>query len=59
MNGTELKEIRLKLGLTQVELAKQTGTSDRYIRHLEKGTSKISKMMEFFIRQLEIFSTVK
>lgn len=56
MTGQELKDIRLKLRLTQVELAKESGTSDRYIRHLEKGTSKVSKLMAFFVRQLEIFT---
>lgn len=59
MNGKELKDIRLKLGLTQVELAQKSGMSDRYIRYMEKGTSKVSILMAFFVRQMEIFATVK
>ena len=32
-----LKEARLKKNLTQEELAERCGSSDRYIRDLEKG----------------------
>jgi transcriptional regulator with XRE-family HTH domain len=56
MNGEELKEIRLKLGLTQIQLAEKCDTSERHIRRLEKNEVKINKTMAFFFKQLEVFA---
>lgn len=36
----KLKETRMKKNLTQEELAERCGSSDRYIRDLEKGRKK-------------------
>lgn len=39
MNDLDIKEIRAHLGVTQAELAKRLGVSERTVQNLESGTT--------------------
>ena len=52
MNGQELKELRLKAGMTQEELAKKLGTFKQKISNWENGIHKISRLYELAIRKI-------
>lgn len=40
VDGDAIREERMQAGLTQVELARRAGISQRYVSHLETGTRK-------------------
>ena len=55
----EVKILRKKSGLTQVEFAKRAGLGLRFIRELEQGKStirldKLNQVLEFFGCHLEV-----
>ena len=55
----QIKELRKKAGLTQVEFAKRAGLGLRFIRELEQGKStvrldKLNQVLEFFGYHLEV-----
>lgn len=52
MNSINLKELRKKFGLTQIELAKKLGISNSTLAHYESGIRKIS--LEMFLKILEV-----
>jgi transcriptional regulator with XRE-family HTH domain len=43
MTGKEIKNLRKKLGLTQVALARATGYTPNHIQKFEYGTVKVSR----------------
>lgn len=54
----QIKELRKKSGLTQVEFAKRAGLGLRFVRELEQGKEtvrldKLNKALEFFGHHLE------
>ena len=59
MNLSEqIKELRKKAGLTQIEFAKRAGLGLRFVRELEQGKStirldKLNQVLEFFGYHLE------
>lgn len=55
----EIKILRKKAGLTQVEFAKRAGLGLRFVRELEQGKltirlDKLNQVLEFFGHHLEI-----
>ena len=55
----QIKELRKKAGLTQVEFARRAGLGLRFIRELEQGKStvrldKLNQVLEFFGYHLEV-----
>ena len=55
----QIKELRRKAGLTQVEFAKRAGLGLRFIRELEQGKltvrlDKLNQVLEFFGYHLEV-----
>ena len=50
MSGKELKRLRVKMGITQVELGKRLGVAPNSVARWEQGTRIISIPMERFIR---------
>ena len=55
----QIKELRKKAGLTQVEFAKRAGLGLRFIRELEQGKTtvrldKLNQVLEFFGYHLEV-----
>ncbi|WP_270195532.1 helix-turn-helix domain-containing protein [Faecalibacterium prausnitzii] len=55
--GQRIKEAREKCGLTQQELADQTGRGLRYLQDIEKGRKNPSfDVLASFIRRLGIFA---
>lgn len=57
--GAQIKELRKKLGLTQVEFAKRTGVGLRFIRELEGGKptvrmDKLNQVLEFLGYHIEL-----
>ena len=55
----EIKNLRKKSGLTQVEFAKRAGLGLRFVRELEQGKStvrldKLKQVLEFFGCHLEV-----
>ena len=55
----QIKELRKKAGLTQIEFAKRAGLGLRFIRELEQGKStvrldKLNQVLEFFGYHLEV-----
>lgn len=55
----QIKELRKKAGLTQVEFARRAGVGLRFIRELEQGKAtvrldKLNQVLEFFGYHLEI-----
>ena len=55
----EIKSLRKKTGLTQVEFAKRTGVGLRFIRELEQGKAtvrldKVAQVLEFLGYHLEL-----
>lgn len=55
----QIKELRKKAGLTQVEFAKRAGLGLRFVRELEQGKStirldKLNQVLEFFGYHLEV-----
>ena len=55
----EIKSLRKKAGLTQVEFAKRTGVGLRFIRELEHGKitvrlDKVAQVLEFLGYHLEL-----
>jgi transcriptional regulator with XRE-family HTH domain len=57
MTGQQLKELRLKHGLTQEELAVKLGTAQTRVSEWESGRIKMnnitSKALEFLFKDLE------
>lgn len=59
MNLSEqIKELRKKSGLTQIEFAKRAGLGLRFVRELEQGKltirmDKLNQVLEFFGYHLE------
>lgn len=55
MTGEELRERRIKLGLTQATLAELLGTTETTIRRNEKGQSPIANptMLDLALQTLE------
>lgn len=54
----QVKELRSKAGLTQVELAKRSGVGLRFIRELEQGKTtarmdKVNQVLALFGHHLE------
>ena len=57
--NNQIKELRKKAGLTQVEFAKRAGLGLRFIRELEQGKStvrldKLNQVLEFLGYHLEV-----
>ena len=57
--GDQIKELRKKSGLTQIEFAKRAGLGLRFVRELEQGKStvrldKLNQVLEFFGYHLEL-----
>ena len=57
--GPQIKEIRRKIELTQVEFAKRAGVGLRFLRELEQGKTtvrmdKVIRVMDFLGYHLEI-----
>ena len=55
----QIKQVRKKAGLTQVEFAKRSGVGLRFLRELEQGKAsvrldKVNKVLEFFGCHLEL-----
>ena len=55
----QIKQLRKKAGLTQIEFAKRAGLGLRFIRELEQGKStirldKLNQVLEFFGYHLEV-----
>jgi y4mF family transcriptional regulator len=55
----QIKELRKKAGLTQIEFAKRAGLGLRFIRELEQGKStvrldKLNQVLEFLGHHLEV-----
>lgn len=55
----QIKELRKKARLTQVEFARRAGVGLRFIRELEQGKStirldKLKQVLEFFGHHLEV-----
>ena len=55
---SQIKELRSKAGLTQVELAKRSGVGLRFIRELEQGKTtarmdKVNQVLALFGYHLE------
>ena len=53
----QIKELRKKAGLTQVELAKRSGVGLRFIRELEQGKTtarmdKVNQVLKLFGKKL-------
>jgi y4mF family transcriptional regulator len=55
----QIKALRKKAGLTQVELARRAGLGLRFIRELEQGKptvrlDKVNRVLDFFGSHLEV-----
>ena len=55
----QIKQLRKKAGLTQVEFSKRSGVGLRFLRELEQGKAtvrldKVNKVLEFFGYYLEL-----
>lgn len=55
----QIKQLRKKTGLTQVEFSKRSGIGLRFLRELEQGKTttridKVNKVLEFLGYHLEI-----
>lgn len=55
----QIKELRKKLGLTQVEFAKRAGVGLRFLRELEQGKAtirldKLNQVLDFLGMRLEL-----
>ncbi len=50
MSGKELKQLRKKMGITQVELGKRLGVAGNSVARWEQGTRDISIPMARFIK---------
>jgi len=55
----QIKELRKKAGLTQIEFARRAGLGLRFVRELEQGKStvrldKLNQVLEFFGHHLEV-----
>ena len=55
----QIKQLRKKTGLTQVEFSKRSGVGLRFLRELEQGKAtvrldKVNKVLEFFGYHLEL-----
>ena len=50
MSGKELKRLRVKMGITQVDLGKRLGVATNSVARWEQGTRIISIPMARFIR---------
>ena len=55
----QIKELRKKIGLTQVEFAKRAGVGLRFLRELEQGKTtvrmdKLSKVLDFLGYHLQL-----
>lgn len=48
VDGDAIREERMRAGLTRTELADLVGVTDRYIRHLEKGTRRHMRKPPYF-----------
>jgi len=53
MTGDELRQIRRRLGMTQVDLATEIGLDAGTISRTERGKTPISELVEFAVRCLE------
>ncbi len=53
MNGVLIKEIRLVLGITQLELGRQMGVDRRTIQRWERGETEINGPAEVLMNQLK------
>ena len=53
MNGVLIKEIRLVLGITQLELGIQMGVDRRTIQRWERGETEINGPAEVLMNQLK------
>jgi len=55
----QIKQLRKKVGLTQVEFSKRSGVGLRFLRELEQGKAtvrldKVNKVLEFLGYHLEL-----
>ena len=53
MNATQFKQLRKKMGLSQVELAQQLGISRVAVYYWEHGQRGIDKVLELAMAYLE------
>lgn len=56
---SQIKELRKKIGLTQVEFAKRAGVGLRFLRELEQGKAtvrmdKLARVLDFLGYHLEL-----
>jgi transcriptional regulator with XRE-family HTH domain len=52
LTGAELKRIRLRLGLTQTELARELGVTRNSVTRWETGVHKVPPMTTYALRVL-------
>ncbi len=52
-NKEEIKELRVKLKLSQAKFGELVGTSDNYIYMLEKGVRNASKTLKILLGYIE------
>lgn len=57
--NTQIKQLRKKLGLTQIDFAKRAGVGLRFLRELEQGKStirldKLNRVLDFLGFHLEL-----
>lgn len=55
----QIKQLRKKIGLTQIEFSKRSGVGLRFLRELEQGKAtvrldKVNKVLEFLGYHLEL-----
>lgn len=53
MDAQEIRELRQRLGLTQIELAERLGTSQRVVTRWENGEHKPIRAFVTIMRDLE------
>jgi transcriptional regulator with XRE-family HTH domain len=54
VQGTELKAIRKKLGMTQTQFAQEIGMTQTYLSLMENGASTIERRTELAALYLEL-----
>ena len=58
MNGTELKAIRKKLGISQEELSELLGYTMRRVGNWERGDYDVPRVVELVMKLLEASSNI-
>jgi transcriptional regulator with XRE-family HTH domain len=53
LNGSELRDRRKKLGLTQVELSEEMGVTQQALSHWERGIYPVPMSIQKLLRYIE------